>query len=105
MTVLCEAAELPQFYVYMVAGGRNGTLYVGVTNDLSRRTYEHRNGLGSGFSTKYGCKRLVWFETHSDIREAITREKRLKKWNRSWKVSLIEKANPEWADLFDAIAA
>lgn len=71
---------------------------------LNRRAYEHRKGLGSGLSTKYGCKRLVWYETHSDIREVIIREKRPKKWNRSWKIGLIEKASREWADLYDAIA-
>jgi len=96
---------LPQYYVYMVASRRNGTLYIGVTNDLMRRAYEHRNGLGSVFTKKYSCKHLVWFETHSDIREAITREKRLKKWNRSWKVSLIEKANLNWSDLSENLPA
>lgn len=77
----------------------NGTMYCGVTNDLVRRVVEHREGTAEGFTSRYGVSRLVWFEQHSDIHEAILREKRIKKWNREWKVRLIEKGNPEWRDL------
>ena len=87
------------FFVYLMASDRNGTLYCGVTNDLVRRVFEHREGRAEGFTAKYGVSRLVWFERHSDINEAILREKRLKKWNRAWKLALIEKENREWRDL------
>lgn len=87
------------FFVYLMASRWNGTLYCGVTNDLLRRVVEHRDGAAEGFTAKYGVSRLVWFEQHSDINEAIQREKRIKKWNREWKVALIEKENPEWRDL------
>jgi len=88
-----------QYYVYIVVSDRNGTLYVGVTNDLARRMYEHRNGLVEGFTKKYSVHKLVWLEVHGDIREAILREKRIKKWNRNWKLRLIEEVNPNWKDL------
>ncbi|MCU0905160.1 MAG: GIY-YIG nuclease family protein [Tabrizicola sp.] len=87
------------FLVYLMASGRNGTLYCGVTNDLVRRVHEHREGRAECFTSKYGVSRLVWFEQHSDISEAILREKRIKNWNRAWKLALIEKENPEWRDL------
>ena len=89
------------YFVYILASDRNGTLYVGVTNDLARRVYEHREGLVPGFTKRYGVHQLVWFEAHGDIREAILREKRIKKWNRQWKLRLIEEVNPDWVDLFD----
>jgi putative endonuclease len=92
-------------YVYILASGINGTLYVGVTSDLVRRVWEHREGLADGFSKRYGVKRLVWYEAHTDITEAIRREKRIKKWNRAWKVELIQKANPRWLDLYADITA
>ncbi|NGP17108.1 GIY-YIG nuclease family protein [Devosia chinhatensis] len=79
---------------------KNGTDYTGVTNDLVRRTYEHREGLAPGFTKTNGCKRLVWYETHDDISEAILREKRIKRWLRAWKVRLIEEQNPDWNDLW-----
>jgi putative endonuclease len=88
-----------RYFVYIMASARNGTLYVGVTNDMVRRYYEHREGLVPGFTKKYGIKTLVWFEEHGDIREAILREKRIKKWERAWKLRLIESVNPEWNDL------
>jgi putative endonuclease len=88
-----------RYFVYIIASARNGTLYIGVTNDLSRRSYEHREGLVEGFTKKYGVKMLVWYEEYSDIRDAIVREKRLKKWERKWKLRLIEEANPDWNDL------
>ncbi len=84
---------------------RNGTLYVGVTNDLVRRVYEHRNGLVPGFTKKYSVKRLVHFEQTDDVRSAIQREKNLKHWPRAWKIALIEKANRQWSDLYDDVIA
>ena len=87
------------YYVYILASKRNGTLYIGVTNDLIRRVYEHKNGLIEGFTKKYSVKKLVYYEQTNDVREAILREKRLKKWNRDWKIKLIEKMNPDWKDL------
>jgi putative endonuclease len=91
-------------YVYILASALNGTLYIGVTSNLVRRVWEHREGLADGFTKKYSVKRLVWYEVHSEIREAITREKQLKQWNRAWKLRLIHKANPCWRDLFEEIA-
>ena len=87
------------FFVYLMASRRKGTLYCGVTNDLLRRVHEHREGQGEGFTAKYGVTQLVWFERHSDINEAILREKRIKTWNREWKIALIERENPGWRDL------
>lgn len=87
------------FFVYLLASRRNGTLYCGVTNDLVRRVLEHRQRIAEGFTSKYGVSRLVWFEQHSDINEAILREKRIKKWNRNWKIALIEATNRDWSDL------
>ncbi len=91
------------YYVYILASDRNGTLYVGVTNDLARRVYEHRNDLIEGFTKRYGVHRLVWFEVHGGINEAILREKRIKKWNRSWKLRVIEEMNPDWIDLTEKL--
>lgn len=88
------------YSVYIVANRRHGTIYTGVTNDLVRRTSEHREGLIPGFSKIHGCKHLVWFEMHEDIDEAILREKRIKKWLRPWKDALIETDNPDWRDLW-----
>ena len=92
-------------YVYILASECYGTLYVGVTSDLVKRIWQHREGLADGFTKKYKVKRLVWFETHGDIIEAITREKQLKKWARAWKVTLIQEANPDWRDLYDDFTA
>ena len=86
-------------YVYLLASNRNGTLYLGVTSDLPKRIYEHKNHLAKDFSQKYNATKLVWFEPHEDITHAITREKQLKKWNRAWKLRLVEKTNPTWHDL------
>ncbi|MCA8902780.1 MAG: GIY-YIG nuclease family protein [Hyphomonas sp.] len=86
--------------VYMLASGRNGTLYTGVTSNLETRIWQHKHDVLPGFSRKYGCRILVWFECHDDIHEAILREKRLKRWRRSWKLDLIEKDNPQWRDLY-----
>jgi putative endonuclease len=88
-------------YVFIRASRRNGTLYVGVTNDLARRAWEHKQGTARGFTRKYGVTSLVWYERHDDIVEAIAREKRLKKLNRAWKLELIESVNPDWRDLYD----
>jgi len=85
--------------VYLLASKRNGTLYVGVTSDLILRIAQHRDGSLKGFTTKYSIERLVWFENHASMEEAILREKRIKKWNRSWKLELIEAHNPDWLDL------
>lgn len=91
-------------YVYLMASGQNGTLYLGVTSDLVRRAWQHRNGFGGEFSAKYGCRLLVWFEAHEDIQEARQRELRMKKWKRAWKLRAIEEMNPQWRDMFDDIA-
>jgi putative endonuclease len=89
--------------VYIMASRRNGTLYIGVTSDLVKRVYEHKYGLADGFTRKYGVHHLVFFELHADMLAAITREKQIKKWNRAWKVELIEKNNPGWNDLYETI--
>ncbi len=88
------------YYVYILASEKNGTLYIGVTNDLIRRVYEHREAVVDGFSKRYGVKRLVYFETHDSIEAAIKREKKLKHWRREWKLNLIERDNPDWFDLY-----
>lgn len=88
------------YYVYIMASQKNGTIYIGVTNDIIRRTYEHREGQLTGFSQKYRVKHLVHYEEFQDIRDAIQREKRLKKWNRAWKIQLIETQNPDWRNLW-----
>ena len=85
--------------VYSLASGRAGTLYIGITSNLIARLYQHRNDLIPGFTSRYGVRRLVWFEQHSDMPSAIRCEKQLKKWNRDWKLNLIEAGNPEWMDL------
>ena len=92
------------FYVYILASKIGGTLYIGVTNDLVRRVYEHRSKLVESFTERYDVVRLVYFEQFDDPENAIKREKRLKKWNRSWKVRLIEESNPNWDDLYPSIA-
>jgi putative endonuclease len=92
-----------QYYVYMLSSKPRGTLYIGVTSDLIKRIYQHRNKLAEGFTSRYEVKRLVWFEVHQDAEAAISREKQLKKWNRVWKLRLVEKGNPEWRDLYDEL--
>ena len=87
-------------YVYIVTNQKHGTLYIGVTSDLERRIHEHREGLTPGFSSTYGCARLVWYEEHDSIGTAIQREKSLKRWYRQWKIDLVETMNPEWRDLY-----
>lgn len=90
-------------FVYIMASRRNGTIYLGVTSDLPRRAWEHRNDLVEGFSKKYGCHLLVWYEAYDGIEEARQRELRMKEWKRAWKVREIEGLNPDWADLFDTL--
>jgi putative endonuclease len=87
-------------WVYIMTNRPNGTLYIGVTSDIARRVWEHREGLGEGFTARYGLKCLVYAERHEDIRDAIIREKRLKQWRRAWKVRLILSENPDWEDLY-----
>ena len=95
--------QAPIYYVYILASQRNGTLYVGVTNDLVRRIFEHRSDMVPGFTRKYGVHRLVWFDSTPDVRVAIAREKQIKKWRRAWKLDLIERSNPDWVDLYDGL--
>ncbi len=89
-------------WVYIMASARNGTIYVGVTSDLQGRTHDHKAGATPGFTSKYGCKDLVWYERFDNIVEAIKREKELKKYRRSWKLELIEAFNPLWLDLYES---
>ena len=91
------------FAVYILASRRNGTLYIGVTSNLPKRVAEHRDGVVKGFTREYDVKTLVWYEMHGSAESAILREKRLKKWNRLWKLRLIEEMNPGWHDLFETI--
>ncbi len=92
------------FYVYILASGRNGTLYIGVTSQLAQRVWQHKQGLAEGFTKQYGLKTLVWYEQHDTAESAITREKQIKKWERKWKIGLIETENPYWNDLYDDVA-
>ena len=87
-------------FVYLLASGKHGTLYLGVTSDLIRRVYQHKNKLLGGFTARYGIARLVWFECYDHPTSAITREKEIKKWRRDWKIRLIEETNPDWRDLY-----
>jgi putative endonuclease len=91
------------YYVYILACRKNGTLYIGVTSDLARRVYEHKEKMIEGFTKKYGVDKLVYFEQTQDVQSALEWEKQLKKWNRQWKVELIEKSNPDWLDLYGKI--
>ena len=91
------------FYVYILASKRNGTLYIGMTDDLVRRIWQHRDGILPGFTKRYGVKTLVWYELHESRDSAFARERQLKKWNRAWKLKLIEEQNPAWRDLWEEI--
>jgi len=91
--------------VYILTSQRNGTLYIGVTSDLTQRIWQHKNNQVDGFSKQYGCHSLVYFEQHATMPDAILREKQMKKWNRAWKIALIEKDNPTWRDLWPEIIA
>lgn len=90
--------------VYILTSRRNGTLYVGVTSDLPKRIWEHKNDLVEGFTKKYGVHMLIYYELHDNMEAALTREKQLKKWNRAWKLELIERENPDWRDLWEDLA-
>lgn len=90
-------------YVYIVASRRNGTIYTGSTSNLIQRIWQHRNGVGGEFTSETGCTLLVWYEAHDDLQGARLRERQIKKWNRPWKLRLIEEMNPRWDDLFDRI--
>ena len=91
--------------VYISASRRNGTLYVGVASDLLRRVWQHKSDVAGGFTKKYGVHMLVYYEMRANVIEAIRREKQLKKWNRAWKIELIEKKNPQWRDLYAGLAS
>jgi putative endonuclease len=91
------------FWVYMLANRRNGTLYIGMSDDLVRRVWQHRNGIIRGFTEKYAVKLLVWYEQHETRESAFQRERQMKKWNRAWKLKLFEEMNPSWHDLFDNV--
>ncbi len=94
---------MKKFYVYIMSSGKNGTLYIGVTSDLTKRVWQHKNKIFEGFTEKYDIIDLVHYEVYDDAENAIKREKRLKHWIRSWKIDLIQKQNPEWKDLYDSI--
>lgn len=94
-----------RFWVYILASDCNGTLYIGMTSDLRKRVWEHKNGVVYGFTKKYGLGRLVYFEGHDNAEAATARERRMKEWKRDWKKNLIEKVNPHWEDLYEAICA
>jgi putative endonuclease len=90
-------------YVYIMSNKRDGTLYIGVTSNLSRRVWQHREGLVEGFTKRYGLKRLVYYESYDDIRNALQRERNLKHWPRAWKLALIQEMNPDWEDLYERL--
>ncbi|PKN51394.1 MAG: hypothetical protein CVU55_12215 [Deltaproteobacteria bacterium HGW-Deltaproteobacteria-13] len=94
---------MKQYYVYILASKKNGTLYIGVTSDLIKRIYEHKQKLIAGFTKEHDVHTFVYYEQHNEIDEAILREKQMKKWNRKWKIRLIEEKNPEWKDLYNEI--
>ena len=94
---------MKNYYVYILSSKRNGTLYVGITSDIIKRVYEHKNDLVEGFTKKYGVHNLVWYEIHESVENAIRREKQIKKWKRLWKIELIERDNPDWMDLYESI--
>jgi putative endonuclease len=91
------------FFVYLLASGIRGTLYVGVTSDLPKRIWEHKTKVVPGFTTRYGVDQLVWFEVHDTAESAIRREKQIKEWKRAWKMNLIERDNPHWIDLYPGL--
>ncbi len=95
---------MKQFLVYILASKSYGTLYVGVTNDLVRRVYEHKHNMVPGFTQKHGVHKLVYYEVHQDVKQAITREKQIKRWKRQWKLNLIDQHNPAWKDLYHDVS-
>ena len=90
-------------YVYIMANKRNGAIYLGAAADLPKRVWEHKEGVNEGFTRKYGCKMLVWYEQHGNLHDARRREVQMKNWRRSWKLKRIEAMNPEWDDLYDSL--
>jgi len=92
------------FYVYILASRRNGTLYIGMTDNLIQRVWMHRNGVLPGFTKRYGVKTLVWYEQHETREQALIRERQMKKWNRTWKLETIERTNPAWSDLYENLS-
>lgn len=92
-----------KYFVYILASKKYGTLYIGITNNLIKRIYEHKNNLVEGFTKQYSVHNLVYLEEYASVEEAIKREKQLKKWNRDWKIRLIEKCNPEWLDIYSSL--
>jgi putative endonuclease len=100
---MTENMRSKQSYVYILASGKHGTLYVGVTSDIIRRIYEHKEGLAEGFTKQYNVHRLVYYEIFGSIPDAIHREKCIKKWNRDWKINKIEENNPDWNDLYPTL--
>ncbi|MFC1724094.1 GIY-YIG nuclease family protein [candidate division KSB1 bacterium] len=92
---------IKKYYIYIMSNKKDGTLYIGITNDLKRRVYEHKDGKIKGFTKRYNLDKLIYFEEFKNIDEAIIREKMLKRWNRTWKTELLEKSNPDWKDLYD----
>lgn len=94
---------MKNYYIYILFSEPNGTLYIGITSDLVKRVYEHKNKVVKGFTEKYGVDKLGYFEIYNDVNKAIEREKQLKSWNRNWKIRLIEKSNPDWKDLCNEI--
>ena len=101
--MIWDPVRVNSYYIYILASKRNGTLYIGVTSDLIKRIYEHKNNLADGFTKKYNVHDLVYFEQTTDIESAIQREKQLKTWKRNWKLQLIEVANPDWKDLYPGL--
>ncbi len=91
---------MKKYYVYILASGKNGTLYIGLTNDIIKRAWEHKQKLVPGFTEKYNVTKLVYFEVYNNVKQAIEREKKIKRWNRKWKLELIEKDNSNWRDLY-----
>ena len=94
---------MKKYFVYILASKRNGTLYIGITSNLIKRIWEHKNNLIKGFTKRYSVHHLVWYELHDSMNSAIEREKNMKEWKRAWKVKLIEESNPKWNDLYDSI--
>lgn len=99
----CFIASVKPGFVYIMASRLNGTIYTGVTIDLVKRAWEHREGVVPGFTRRYGCKLLVWYEAHDDLQSARQRELQIKKWKRDWKLKLIERDNPDWLDLYPTL--
>lgn len=103
LNLIQDPKAMNQYYIYIMSNRKNGVLYIGVTNNLIRRVFEHREHQAKGFTDKYNLTRIVYYEVASDITSAITREKQLKAWRRQWKIDLINKANPDWSDLYGGI--